>query len=155
MYVENYSPRTMSVAAAPSSRSSTNVRPSLSHFQPGSLLASPHTPNRGLSSSFSSPSAAGKSEDDAVILEFGARSLRAGFAGDSSPLCCLRFGVSEQQRAGDYRQWEPGYGRQLRESRAGKLECETAELWHMDLRKVDLGLVEDKIERAVRQVFTK
>ena len=32
-------------------------------------------------------------------------------------------------------------------------EAKNHELWRMDLREVDLGLVEDKLERAVREIY--
>lgn len=60
---------------------------------------------------------------------------------------------------GDWRQYLPGYEeekgkrreRGWREGLWGREE----ELWGMDLRSVDLGLVGDKVERAVREAFTK
>ena len=48
---------------------------------------------------------------------------------------------------GDYRGWAPG-GR--RKDLAIEEWGKEHELWRMDLRDVDLGLVEDKIERTVR-----
>jgi actin-related protein len=51
---------------------------------------------------------------------------------------------------GDYRGWDPG-------SRRKDVNIEQwgheQELWRMDLRGLDLGLVEDKIERAVREAY--
>lgn len=57
----------------------------------------------------------------------------------------------------DYRGWIPGNEdrqgkrRRLDEERWG----EEHELWRMDLRGFDLGIVEDKVERAVRKAYTK
>lgn len=140
--------------AAPSA--SINVRPPLSRSRLHPLANTPRTPDRTFSSSpYSSPSFVGRSADDPVILEFGARFLKAGFAADSSPLYCLDFGASEQQRAGDYRQWEYNHEGQLLNQQRRKQEIEAYELWRMDLRTANLGLIEDKIERAVRYLYTR
>ncbi|KAI4152651.1 MAG: hypothetical protein LQ340_002790 [Diploschistes diacapsis] len=123
--------------------------------RPGpSPIASPRTPQRGISSTFSSPGSF-RPEDDAVIFEFGSRYLRAGYAGDSLPRCTLGFGPEESRRLGDYRRWLPGYEDRVRQAK--KLEDWAAdyELWRLDLRETDLGLVEDKIERAVRDAYSR
>lgn len=143
----------MPSAASASSRPSVPIRPSLSHFQPGAPTT-PRTPNRALSSTFSSPAGA-RSEDVYVVMEIGARFLRAGFAGEFSPRCSIGFGPSEQYRAGDYRQWEPETRNGQPKRKQGEQWSSAYELWRMDLRGLDLGLVEDKVERAVRQIFTK
>ncbi len=138
-------------AAAAQLRSSGSIRPPLLH---SGSPASPRTPHRTLSSSsFSSPTVGGKGEDDPLILEFGARFLRAGFARDAAPICSLGYGPSEQQRAGNYQYWEPGFKRSPR--KFNKRWTDPYELWPLDLRAVNLGLVEDKVERAVRTVFTR
>lgn len=112
--------------------------------------SSPHTPNRFISSSLSSPGSGFRQEEDAVIIELGSRYLRAGFEGDCSPQCVITFGPENSRRVGDYRGWAPGGRRKdLNIQEWGKEH----ELWRMDLRDVDLGLVEDKIERAVREVY--
>lgn len=145
----------MSIAAAPPS--STAVRPSLSRSKLHPLANTPRTPDRTTSSSlpYSSPSFVERSADDPVILEVGARFVRAGFAGDSSPPYRVDFGASEQLRAGDYRQWEYDLEGQLLDRRRRRQEIEAYELWRMDLRTVDLGLIEDRIERAVRHLYTR
>jgi hypothetical protein len=90
-----------------------------------------------------------------VILEFGGRYLRAGFAGDAVPKAVIDFGPEEQRRAGDYSKWEVGYDKPLRGRREGKSWGEAHELWRPDLRGLDLGLVGNKIDRAIRDAFTK
>jgi hypothetical protein len=90
-----------------------------------------------------------------VIIELGSRYLRAGFAGDAVPKAVVDFGPEEQRRAGDYRKWEVGYDKNWRKRIQGKEWGDAYELWKLDLRTVDLGLVGDKIERAVREAFTK
>jgi actin-related protein len=114
--------------------------------------SSPHTPNRVVSSNLSSPGATYRQEEDAVIIELGSRYLRAGFEGECSPQCVLSFGPEDSRRVGDFRGWAPG-------GRKKDLNIEQwgqeHELWRMDLSDVDLGLVEDKIERAVREAYNK
>lgn len=120
-----------------------SIRPSLR--QP----SSPHTPNRLISSNISSPGSGFRQEEDAVIIELGSRYLRAGFEGEHSPQCVVTFGPEDSRREGDYRGWAPGGRRKdLNIEKWGQAH----ELWRMDLRDVDLGLVEDKIERAVREI---
>ena len=86
------------------------------------------------------------------MFELGARHFRAGFAGESTPRCTTAFGPEHSRRVGDYRNWMPGYEPRRRVPGAWG---EDHELWRMDLRTVDLGLVEDKVERAVRDAFSK
>ena len=116
---------------------------------------SPHTPVRGITSTFSSPLAGYRAEEEALVFEFGCRHLRAGFAGESAPRCSLAFGPEQSRRVGDYRQWLPGY--ETRASKRATIEKwgEDHELWRMDLREVDLGLVEDKLERALRDAYSR
>ena len=130
-----------------------NVRPALSHIQPEPQ--SPKTPQREISSTFTSPSGSYRSEGQSLIFEFGARCFKAGLAGEGAPRCRLGFGPEESRRVGDYRRWLPGYHEQISRKRTGYEWGEDHELWRMDLRKVDLGLVEDKIERAVREAYSK
>lgn len=105
--------------------------------------------------SSSSPLSSFRNEEDAIILEMGARSLRAGFEGESTPTCSVGFGPEESRKVGDYRGWAGPKG--PGEQAPGRLDAEewakSHELWRMDLREVDLRLVEDKIERAVRDIY--
>ncbi|KAL2042560.1 hypothetical protein N7G274_005054 [Stereocaulon virgatum] len=136
-------------------RHTSSVRPGLSHLQPDP--SSPHTPQQQqrVSSALSSPSVSYRAEEEAVIFEFGTRHLSAGFTGESYPRCRLGFGPEESRRIGDHRSWLPGYDERPRKKQ--RVECwgENHELWRMDLRGSDVGVVEDKIERAVREAFTK
>jgi hypothetical protein len=116
---------------------------------------SPQTPQRATPSTFSSPSTTFRQDEDAVIIELGARYLRAGFEGESAHQCCLSFGPSDSRRVGDYRDWIPGYAERPKRLPAGNEWGSDHELWRMDLRDVDLGLVEDKLERAVREAYTQ
>ena len=133
--------------------SSAQVRPGLAHLQAEPL--SPHTPQRAISSAISSPSASYRAEEEPIVFEIGARYLRAGFAGESCPRCTLKFGPEESRRVGDYRSWLPGWQDRPRRERRIDTWGNEHELWRMDVRDVDIGLVEDKIERAVREVYLK
>ena len=142
----------MSNPSGPLHRSVSNIRSPLSAN--AGAPASPHTPLRTVSSTFGSPSAL-RAEEDCVVIELGARYLRAGFAGDATPKAVVDFGPEEQRRAGNLRRWEVDYKTtQQRASRQNGWGG-SYELWKPDLRGLDLGLVGDKIERAVREVFTK
>ncbi|KAJ5643600.1 uncharacterized protein N7484_006107 [Penicillium longicatenatum] len=124
---------------------------------------SPHTPQQQLRSgntsfaSNTSPGSSFRNEDDAIIFELGARWLRAGFEGSSSPVCVVRFGPEESRRAGDYRGWiEGGSGAQPSVQPVDAEDwTREYELWRLDLRQTDLGLVEDKIERAFRETYNQ
>ncbi|EED19466.1 actin-related protein RO7, putative [Talaromyces stipitatus ATCC 10500] len=119
----------------------------------------PHHRNRSMVSSFGSTSSALSSfrnEEDAIIIEMGARSLRAGFEGESMPMCTVGFGPEESRKAGDYRGWiktKGGTPGETPRSLDAEEWARDHELWRMDLREVDLGLVEDKLERAVREIY--
>ncbi|KAI4126284.1 MAG: hypothetical protein LQ347_005032 [Umbilicaria vellea] len=129
-------------------------RPGLSHLKqsPGAP-PSPHTPQRNISSAFSSPSGSYRSEEQPLVFEFGARYFRAGFAGEGRPRCTLGFGPEESRRVGDYRRWQADYEDRPRKEERAQQWGEEYELWRMDLRDLDLGLVADKVERAVREAY--
>ena len=133
---------------------SSSVRPGLAHLQPDPT--SPHTPQqRTVSSAFSSPSISYRAEEEALIFELGTRHLSIGFTGESYPRCKLGFGPEESRRVGDYRRWLPGYDERPQRKQSVETWGNDYELWKMDVRGSDLGIIEDKIERAVREAFTK
>ena len=133
---------------------SSSVRPGLAHLQPDPT--SPHTPQqRTVSSAFSSPSISYRAEEEALIFEIGTRHLSAGFTGESYPRCKLGFGPKESGRVGDYRRWLPEYDERPQRKQPVDTWGNGYELWQMDMRGSDLGIIEDKIERAVREAFTK
>ncbi|KAG9241694.1 actin-domain-containing protein [Calycina marina] len=140
----------MAPASGPSHRNVSNIRPQPTAAQP----TSPHTPLRSITSTYGSPSAL-RAEEDCIVVEIGTRYLRAGFAGDSLPKAVVEFGPEEQRRSGDYRRWCTHYEVQWRDRIPGDGYGKESELWKMDLQGLDLGLVGDKIERAVREAFTK
>ncbi len=133
---------------------SSSVRPGLAHLQPDPT--SPHTPQqRTISSTFSSPSISYRAEEEALIFELGTRHLSAGFTGESYPRCKLGFGPEESRRVGDYRRWLPEYDDRPRRKQPVEIWGNDYELWQMDMQGSDLGIIEDKIERGVREAFTK
>ncbi|KAL8692519.1 MAG: hypothetical protein Q9224_003939, partial [Gallowayella concinna] len=134
-------------------KSNSATRPGLAHLQADP--SSPHTPQRTFSSAFSSPSVSYRAEEEVLVFELGARHLSAGLVGESKPRCRLGFGPEDSRRVGDYRAYYPEYQDRPRKRKRDYKWGEDHELWRMDLRGVDLGLVEDKIERAVREAYTK
>ncbi|KAK5106461.1 hypothetical protein LTS08_000580 [Lithohypha guttulata] len=109
-------------------------------------------PTRFISSNLSTPGSAYGKEDDAVIIELSPRYLKAGIEGESHPQIRYDFTPEKAQKLGDYRQYLPGYTRQ--ESKNGAWG-EGHELWRNDLKNFDLGLLSDKVERAVREIYNK
>ncbi|KAJ5722487.1 hypothetical protein N7488_000522 [Penicillium malachiteum] len=124
---------------------------------------SPHTPQQQLRSantsfaSTTSPGSSFRNEDDAIIFEIGARWLRAGFEGSSAPVCVVGLGPEESRRAGDYRGWIEGDSGARPPSQPVNAEdwARDYELWRLDLRQTDIGLVEDKIERLFRETYNQ
>jgi hypothetical protein len=56
---------------------------------------------------------------------------------------------------GDYRPWDPEYAQRRQKRKRGQDWGQEYELYRMDLSSVDLGLVEDKFERAMREAYGK
>ncbi|KAF2249916.1 actin-like ATPase domain-containing protein [Trematosphaeria pertusa] len=136
------------------SRSIRGTTPRLADL--ASTPESPRTPLlRSTSSLFGSPGGSFRTEDEYVVLEIGSRFVRGGFPGESTPRCTLSFGLEEQRRMGDYRQWDPEYGHKRRKRKRGEEWGQDYELYRLDLAQVDLGLVEDKFERAMREAYNK
>lgn len=109
-------------------------------------------PARYISSNYSTPGSTYGKEDDAVILELSPRCIKAGIEGESHPQIRYDFKPEKSVRLGDYRQHLPGYTKAEE-----PLETWGAgyELWKNDLRDFDLGLLGDKLERAVREIYYK
>ncbi|RDW68398.1 actin-like ATPase-containing protein [Coleophoma crateriformis] len=139
-------------SSGPAHRSVSSIRPEIRGVS--TSPSTPHTPLRNISSTYGSPSAL-RAEEECVVIELGSRHIRAGFAGDATPKADIYFGPEEQRRAGDYRKWSLGYEQNWRERAKDKEYGQAHELWRPDLRNTDLGLVSDKLERAIREAFTK
>ena len=85
------------------------------------------------------------------MVQLGSRFIRAGFAGEARPKATLQCGPDEQRRAGDYRHWQ----QDAKKDEQGQSWAFERELFRHDLKDVDLGLVQDKLERTLREAFTK
>ncbi|EER26578.1 hypothetical protein CPC735_007510 [Coccidioides posadasii C735 delta SOWgp] len=143
--------------------SATDIRTSLRSSRTHAP-ASPHTPqqSRQMYSPYTgspSPGSSFRHEEDSVIIEIGTRWLRAGFEGNSTPVCVVGFGPEEGRRVGDYRGWIRSPNQ---DSQKGKIAptsiqnwLKSHELWRKDIRGLDVGLFEDKLERAIRELYNK
>jgi hypothetical protein len=131
-------------------RTVTTIRAGSVPSGPGS----PHTPLRTIPSTYGSPSSL-RADDEIIILELGTRQLRVGFAGDPSPRGCIWFTPEQHRRVGDFRAWQSGFQNDWRKKPTAEDWGKDHELWKLDVRDLDLGLVGDKIERALREAFTK
>lgn len=83
------------------------------------------------------------------MIELGSRFVRAGFAGDAVPKAVVQCGEEQRRRVGDFRAWETS----ARSS--GHAWAAENEIWQYDLRSADLGLVHDKLDRLLRDIFTR
>ncbi|KAI8955765.1 actin-domain-containing protein [Xylaria longipes] len=122
---------------------------------PTTTSGPPQTPARPITSTFGSPSASSRVDDDPIVVEVGSRKLRVGFAGDAAPKRTVAFGPEQQRRTGDFRVWEPDFSSGWRGRASGKPWGADHELWQLDVRGQDLGLVGDKLERELRDAFFK
>jgi hypothetical protein len=115
---------------------------------------SPHTPSRTSASAFGSPSIL-RADDDIIVVEIGSRFVRAGYAGEALPKAVLQLGPERQRRVGDERIWRLGYHDDWALKEQTNRWGQDHELWQYDLRDLDLGLVEDKLDRVLREAFTQ
>lgn len=125
----------------------TSIRSAPSQAQ--AITSTPHTPPRTMTSTYGSPSTI-RADDDIIIIELGSRFIRAGFAGDSLPKATLACGPEEQRRVGDFRAWD-----RPRRAERNSVWAEAYEIWRSDIRELDLGLFQDKLDRLLREAFTK
>jgi hypothetical protein len=134
-------------------RSVASIKSPTGGSGPGS---GPHTPLRTIASTFGSPSSL-RAEEEVVVLEIGSRQISVGFAGDSVPRGQLWFGPDQLRRVGDFKAWQPDYETSdWRKRSSGAPWGQDHELWQLDVRAgLDLGLVGDKLERILREAFTK
>lgn len=116
--------------------------------------ASPRTPTlgRAVSGQYNSPGGY-RSEEEFIIYTVGTRSLSVGFAGEPDPRYTHYFGPEESRRADDFRNWIPGASTSL--YRQSGPWAKDWELWTPDIRGLDMELIADKIDRAIRDANTK
>lgn len=137
----------------PSNRSAFPMRTSSLH--PTNPLASSRSAASTILQSYTTPgatAAGGASSgglylhhsEDPLIFEIGSRLLRAGFANEGTPRCELEW-AEEVFWSREGCVWstrdQDGEGK--------------GELWRGDLRSVEMGVVEDVVERGVRMAYNK
>jgi actin-related protein len=130
------------------------IRPGLREGSSRQPSGSPHTPtSRFISSAQSSPgSSSFRAEEDPILIELDQRGFSAGFQGESGPQCYIPFTPQNSRRVGDHRAFLPDVKRRKHDV---AVKSEEYELWRNDLQDFDLGLLEDKLERAVREAYNK
>jgi len=115
---------------------------------------SPQTPSRNVASAFGSPSSL-RADEDVIVIELGSRFVRAGFGGDAIPKAIVPLIPDQNRRMGDFRPWlDHNVYSQLPQGGSGNWAREY-ELWEYDIRNLDLGLVEDKLERVLKDILTQ
>lgn len=128
-------------------------------ISPGNSM--PSTPRgqlgRPLSGSWNSPGGSFRQDDEVFVIELGARFLRLGLGGESTPRAVMSFGPESRRRAGDYSAWIDGDDESNRPRRrrpdpyeVGDWACDQ-QLYPLDLRSADMALIALQFERAVRQ----
>ncbi|KAH7040402.1 uncharacterized protein B0I36DRAFT_357709 [Microdochium trichocladiopsis] len=121
----------------------------------GAIAGSPHTPSRpSPTATFSSPSSL-RADEDLIVIEVGARNFRIGWAGDAAPKRILSFAPEQQRRVGDFSSWDPSYSSNWRSRASGPDWAAGHELWQLDVRGQNLALIRDKLERELRDTFTR
>ncbi|KAK6083621.1 hypothetical protein SCUP515_01872 [Seiridium cupressi] len=143
-----------SAAASLPHRSVSSIRTGGQSTKEGALGV-PHTPIRPLSTSVLGSPSSGRAEEDAIVIELGCRNTRVGFAGDSHPKRIVSFDAESDKRTGDLRVWETGYAAGWRTRLAGRPWGHHQELYQLECRGQDLALVGDKLERGLRDAFTR
>ena len=78
--------------------------------------------------------------------------MKVGIEGECHPQVRYDFKPVNVKRLGDYRQWLPDYIPQQESLEDWGVDYE---LWRNDLRDFNFGLMSDKLERAVREVYNK
>lgn len=137
------------------SRTTFQVRDDLArrHISKSGNAATPVTPpTRYISSTYSTPGSTFGQEQDAVILELNSRYIKAGIEGESYPQCRYNLIPLAAKRVDDYRQHLPSYVHPKEDlERWG----DGYEFWKNDVKNMDLGLLSDNLERAVREINNK
>lgn len=122
----------------------------------GGSPGSPRTPlaGRRISSQLGSPGSLAREPEEVVVYELHPRSLSAGFAGENKPRCVHRFGyqTGDGRRVGDFREFLSGQDLFAQASPHSASWAAPYELFQADIRHLDLALVSDRLERALRAV---
>lgn len=141
------------------SRPVPRARPSGSFAATAGTPGSPRTPliGRSISGQFGSPGALSREPEELVIYELHPRSMSAGFAGESRPRCVHRFGyhLGDGRRVGDFREFSQKHDKKVLWNKDDERWGEPYELYGANVRDLDLALMSDRLERAVRQIHTE
>ena len=141
------------------SRPAARTRPSGSFAATAGTPGSPRTPliGRTISGQYGSPGALSRDPEELVIYELHPRSLSAGFAGESRPRCVHRFGyhLGDARRVGDFREFSKKPGKKVQRNKDDESWSQPNELYIANVRDLDLALMSDRLERAVRQIHTE
>ncbi|KAI9891988.1 MAG: hypothetical protein M1814_002183 [Vezdaea aestivalis] len=155
----------MAMLQQASPRTVASLRPSLQKRQKEAALpAAPSStaadiPDITIEPYFTAPPETFRGDRGVNVFEFGARQIRAGFSGGWDPLCTHFYHPNKERRVGDFREWMPGYKEAWR-AREGNREWGWGrEGWSVELgegkeRTEGLKLVGDRIERALRELYT-
>ncbi|KAK6361564.1 hypothetical protein TWF730_005284 [Orbilia blumenaviensis] len=134
------------------------------HHRSTNLSANPTsstTPqSRFSTSAFSSPGSSSSLHqvDEPLIFELGTRFFRAGFSNESSPRCKIGITPEMYGRVGLKGRGGTRMNRRTGEAAGPRIRntgSEEWELWTSDLRLKDLGVVEDLMERVLREAYNK
>ncbi|KAM0718460.1 hypothetical protein Q7P37_005530 [Cladosporium fusiforme] len=140
------------------SRPSPRSRPSASVIATAGSPGSPRTPliGRSISGQLGSPGALSREPEEHVVYELHPRYLSAGFAGEGKPRCVHRFGLqtADARRVGDYREFMGGPKPPSSRRRSSDQWSANYEIFRAEVRKLDLALLSDRLERAVRTIHT-
>ncbi|EWC46837.1 hypothetical protein DRE_03849 [Drechslerella stenobrocha 248] len=140
------------------SATTTPYKPSSTSFR-SSTSGNPTTPQSRLSASaFSSPGGSLHQVDEPLIFEVGTRFFRAGFANESAPRCKIGITPDMYGRVGMKGRGGTRANRLTGEAAGPRIRntgSEEWELWTNDLRLKDLGVVEDLMERVLREAYNK
>ncbi|KAK6354915.1 hypothetical protein TWF696_004045 [Orbilia brochopaga] len=124
-----------------------------------STSANPTTPqSRFSTSAFSSPAGSLHQVDEPLIFELGTRFFRAGFANEAAPRCKIGITPEMYGRVGLKGRGGTRANRRTGEAAGPRIRntgSEEWELWMNDLRLKDLGVVEDLMERVLREAYNK
>lgn len=120
---------------------------------------SPRTPlvGRSISGQFGSPGALSREPEEVVVYELHPRFLSAGFAGEGKPRCVHRFGYQpgDGRRVGDFRHFFEQPKAATQRPRDDARWSAPYELFSVDVGDLDFALLQDRLERALRNVHTE
>ena len=136
---------------------------SIAGSNPSISASTAYTPTRtsnltgltSLSGTSATPSGV-RAEEETIVIEVGARALRVGMAGDAVPKAIPRPTPALSRRAGDLKMWQAGWTDDWKRGRMRGSEWTSEfELFGADVRRLDVGLMEDKVEKLLRDAYRR